>query len=162
MIARLSERLDAAMRLICMGLLAALLGVVLWGVLTRAWNDPVIWSDELSRFLMVWLACIGWVLAGRKRIHIRIRYFQDRLPGALHRGVEIAIQACIALLGAMLALQGAHLIERNHDLEATTLPLSMAWLYVPMVIAGLATALQGLAELAEALGLARPVRSAAR
>nr|WP_305123406.1 TRAP transporter small permease subunit [Roseomonas sp. GC11] len=134
-----------------MGLLLALLGAVLLGVLTRAANDPVIWSDELSRILMVWLACIGWILAGRKRIHIRIRYVQDRLPAPLRRGGEVAIQAAITLLGLLLTGYGALLVERNHDLEATTLPLSMAWLYVPMVLAGLATALQGAAEMAEAL-----------
>ena len=73
-------------------LVVALLGCVLLGVITRTLGDPFSWTDELSRFLMVWLAVFGWVLASRKHIHVRIRYFQDLLPATMRRSAELAIQ----------------------------------------------------------------------
>jgi TRAP-type C4-dicarboxylate transport system permease small subunit len=42
------------------------------------------------------------------------------------------------------------LIGKNHDLEATSMPISMAWMYVPMLLAGAVTALQGASELTAA------------
>ena len=92
---------DKAAAFVACGLVIALLFCVALGVVTRALGDPLIWTDELSRFLMVWLAVLGWVLASRKRIHVRIRFFQDRLPKPAHRLVEIVIQAAMALFGAL-------------------------------------------------------------
>lgn len=142
---------DKAAAFTSCALVIALLVCVALGVATRALGDPLIWTDELSRFLMVWLAVFGWIVASRKRIHVRIRFFQDRLPKPAHGVVEIAIQAAMALFGALVALYGASLIGKNHDLEATSLPLSMAWMYAPLPLGGAITALQGVIEMIEAL-----------
>ncbi len=80
MLRRLVGGFDQAAAFIACALVVALLGCVALGVVTRSLGDPLIWTDELSRFLMVWLAVFGWILASRKRIHVRIRFFQDLLP----------------------------------------------------------------------------------
>jgi len=128
----------------------ALLACVSLGVVTREMGAPLIWTDELSRFLMVWLAAFGWMVASRKRIHVRIRYFQDRLPRSAHKAVEIAIQAALVVFGVLVTFYSVGLVAKNHDLEATTLPLSMSWMYAPLVLAGAITAIQGAIELAGA------------
>ncbi len=154
---KLVAGLDRLVQLLAMVAVSALLGAVILGVLSRAWNDPVIWTDEISRFLMVWLACLGWILAGRKRVHIRIRFFQNLLPERWRRASEVVMQASVALLGVLLFYFGLILIERNADLEATMMPVSMAWMFAPMALAGVATALQGLSEVIEILtGRERP------
>ena len=92
---------------------------------------------------MVWLAVFGWILASRKRIHVRIRFFQDLLPARAHRAVELAIQLALTLFGMLVTGYSVGLVGKNHDLEATSLPISMAWMYVPMVLAGAVTAAAG-------------------
>lgn len=142
---------DRATAIVACALVVALLVCVSLGVVTREAGSPLIWTDELARFLMVWLAVFGWVLATRKRQHVRIRYFQDLLPERAHRAAEIVIQLALALFGALVAFHGVGLVVKNHDLEATTLPISMSWMYAPLVLAGIVTALQGMAELAAAV-----------
>jgi len=149
MLRRLVGAFDKAAACIASALVVALLVVVMLGVITRTLGDPLIWTDELSRFLMVWLAVFGWILASRKRIHVRIRYFQDLLPARLHRWVELAIQLAVTLFGAFVFWYSFGLVAKNIDLEATSLPISMGWMYVPMVLAGLVTALQGAREVVE-------------
>jgi len=151
MLRTLASGFDRAAAVVACALVVALLVCVALGVLTRALRDPFIWTDELSRFMMVWLAVSGWILATRKRIHVRIRFLQDRLPASLHRIVEIAIQAAMTLFGALVAAYAVGLVGKNHDLEATSLPISMSWLYAPLVLGGAVTALQGLFELIEAV-----------
>jgi TRAP-type transport system small permease protein len=152
---------DRAAALVCCALVTALLVCVALGVVTRALGDPLIWTDELSRFLMVWLAVFGWVVASRKRIHVRIRFFQDRLPKRAHKAAEIAIQAAMVLFGALVTIYSAGLIGTNFDLEATSLPISMSWLYAPLALGGAVTALQGAIELIETLRRPRtPVEEA--
>jgi TRAP-type C4-dicarboxylate transport system permease small subunit len=142
---------DRAAVFIACALVVALLGCVALGAATRTFGSPLIWTDELSRFLMVWLAAFGWMLASRRRIHVRIRFFQDLLPSSLHRATELAIQLALTGFGALVAWYSVGLVGKNHDLEATTLPISMSWMYMPMVIAGAVTAAQGMLEMLQAL-----------
>jgi len=124
-----------------------LLGTVTAGVVSRALNHPLSWTDEASGFLMVWLACLGWMLATRHGAHIRIRVFQDKLPRTPWRATEVAILMAAALLGAVVAWYSVHLIRTNADIESLALPISAAWLYVPLLPAGVVTLLQALADL---------------
>jgi TRAP-type C4-dicarboxylate transport system permease small subunit len=139
--------LDRLLQIAAGALVVVLLGTVVAGIVSRGLNHPLSWTDEASGFLMVWLACLGWMIATRQSAHIRIRVFQDLLPLRPWRGTEITIQAATALLGAVIAWYSVHLIRSNADIEALALPLSTAWMYVPMLPAGLLTLAQALVEL---------------
>ena len=156
MLGRLVGDLDRLAAFAACVAVVALLGCVSLGVVTRSLGAPLIWTDELSRFLMVWLAVFGWILASRRRIHVRIRFLQDRLPGAAHKATELSIQIALALFGALVCAYGAVLVMKNLDLEATTLPLSMAWMYAPMMLAGAVAALQAAREALGVLKRAKP------
>jgi TRAP-type C4-dicarboxylate transport system permease small subunit len=151
MLITLRAAFDRALQWLAIALTVALLTVVMLGVITRALGEPLIWTDEISRFLMVWVAVAGWLLATRRRAHIRIRFFQDLLPPRAWRGAEIVIQCGLLALGLLLAWYGVDIVERNRDMEALSLPISLAWMYVPIVIAGLVTAAQAIGEILERL-----------
>jgi TRAP-type C4-dicarboxylate transport system permease small subunit len=70
--------------------------------------------------------------------------------------MELAIQSAVTLFGALIAVYSVGLIGKNYDLEATSLPISMAWMYAPMVLAGAITAGQGASEILEMLLRLRP------
>lgn len=142
---------DRAMEAVAALLIVALLVTVTLGIVTRAMGEPLIWTDEVSRFLMLWVAVVGWVMASRRRVHIRIRFFHDMMPARGWRTAEALMQFAMMLFGALTLWYSIHLVQANYDLEATTVPLSMGLLYAPMVLAGLVTLLQGLAELVENL-----------
>lgn len=126
--------------------LVSLLFVVMAGVIFRAMNNPLTWTDEASGYLMVWCACFGWMLATRKGAHIRIRFFMERLPAALNLGVQSLFECSLFALGAVIAFKGLHLVQTNFDIEATSLPISSALLYVPLIPAGLVMMLQAIIE----------------
>jgi TRAP-type C4-dicarboxylate transport system permease small subunit len=144
---RLLRGVDRSLQAFGCALLIALLAVVALGVLTRALDDPLVWSDELARFLMVWLAMLGWILSSRSNAHVRIRYFLDLVPRSARRVMEMLIQAALAVLGAIVAWYGLDLVRRNGSLEATTMPVSMAWMYMPLVPAGAVTFVQALHDI---------------
>ncbi len=43
-------------------------------------DSPLTWSDELARYLFVWCAFLGWVIAARRRSHLAITSVQAKLP----------------------------------------------------------------------------------
>ena len=117
------------------------------GIVSRGVGHPFSWTDEASGYLMVWLACLGWMIATRRGAHIRIRYFQDKLAATPWRWTEVCIQLALVLFGGVVAWYSVHLVRTNADIEAMALPLSAAWLYVPLLPASLLTAAQGLVDL---------------
>lgn len=139
---------DHALQWLAGGFVVALLGVVTAGIVSRAMGEPLSWTDEGSCFLMIWLACLGWMIATRRNAHIRIRFFQDKLPAQPWRWTESAIQVGMAVFGGVIAWYSMHLVHTNADIEALSLPLSNAWMYAPMVPAGMMTLVQALADLA--------------
>ena len=152
--------LDLGVKAFTAFLVVVLLGTVTAGVVFRAANHPLSWTDEAAGFLMIWVACLGWMIATRKRNHIRIRVFMDRLPRTAWNGTELVFQLCVAVIGGVLAWYSLHLIQVNSDIEATSMPISVAWMYVPMVPAGLTTLLQALVDIGRVLrGTAVPVAS---
>lgn len=139
--------LDIALQVFTAALVVVLLATVTAGVVFRAANHPLSWTDEISGFLMVWLACMGWIIATRHGSHIRIRLLQDRLPSGAWRVSEVAIQIAVAVIGAVVAWKSIHLMQVNADIEAMSLPISTAWMYAPLFPAGLVTLLQSLADM---------------
>lgn len=128
-----------------------LLATVAAGVIFRTLNQPLSWTDEAAGFLMVWIACLGWIIGTRKRTHIRIRVLMDKLARGAWNGTEFLFLLCVALLGGVIAWYSVTLVRMNADIEAISMPIPVAWMYVPMVLAGLATMLQALADMGHVL-----------
>jgi TRAP-type transport system small permease protein len=143
--------LDRLIRAAAVALLLALLASVVTGVVSRQLNRAVPWSDELAQHLLVWTGFVGWMIAARRRSHIRIDVFINRLPRRLRLGIEIVIQLAVIGFSIALVWWGWRLIPRNWDIEWVTLPLSSALLYVPIPLAAAVLIGQALAEIRLAL-----------
>jgi TRAP-type C4-dicarboxylate transport system permease small subunit len=143
----LLRRFDQGLALLAMAVLVALLAVVTSGIVSRALGRPFVWTDELASYLMVWLSMLGWMVATRRGVHIRVLAFFDRLPGTGRRLVEALFLLLIAVLGAIVAVQAVHLYRTNSDVQAITMPISIGWLYLPLIPAGLTMLLQAAIDL---------------
>ncbi len=108
--------------------LLALLTCVVLGVVTRALNSPLAWTDEMAQYLLVWMGCLGWMIASRRRSHIRINVFIDKLPRKARLATEVLIQGIVILLALALLRYVPSVIQRNLDVEWISLPISAAFL----------------------------------
>ncbi|MFN7192479.1 MAG: TRAP transporter small permease [Rhodospirillales bacterium] len=151
MIDTMRRAADFGMRAAACGLLMALLGSVVAGVVSRQLGAPLPWTDEAAQYLLVWTGFVGWMLAARKRSHIRIDVLIDLLPPLARRVAEIAIQLGVIALASAMLIYGPVLIERNLDVEWISVPLSAALLYIPVPIAAIAVLMQACVQIWEAL-----------
>jgi TRAP-type C4-dicarboxylate transport system permease small subunit len=151
MIDTMRRAADFGMRAAAFVLLMALLGSVVAGVVSRQLGAPLPWTDEAAQYLLVWTGFIGWMLAARKRSHIRIDVIIDLLPPLARRAAEIAIQLGVIALASAMLVYGPVLIERNLDVEWISVPLSAALLYIPVPIAAIAVLMQACVQIWEAL-----------
>jgi len=142
-------------RLVDLAAIAAftgMFGCVIAQVFFRyALNDPLVWSDELARYLFVWTAFLGWIIAARRRSHLAIGMLVTKLPPQAATACrEIAALVTVAFAG-VLAWYGWRIMVRNLDVDTTALPLAMGVVYAIVPLAAIAVALYALADVRAAL-----------
>ncbi len=142
---------DRAVEAVAVVVMLSLLATIVAGVVTRMFNRPLVWTDELAQYLLVWLGFLGWIIGTRRQSHIRIVTFIDRMPRALRIAFEIAAQLGIVILAAIMIWNAGPLIRRNIDVEAVTLPFPTAMLYILLPVAGVILTAQALFEIYKAL-----------
>jgi len=114
-------------------------------------GDPLVWSDELARYLFVWCSFLGWVIAARKRSHLSVSVAADRLaPNGRALLALVGAAAAIAFAG-LLVYYGVRIAARNWDVDTTSLALSMGVVYVIVPAAALAVAFHAVADARTAL-----------
>jgi len=103
----LKGSVDRVLAWACVGLMGASVLNVTWQVVTRfVLGSPSGFTDELARFLLIWLGMLGAAYAVGQRMHLAI----DLLPRALdpkpkaRAALGIVLQGCVLLfaLGAMV------------------------------------------------------------
>ena len=103
---RFERYLVAANRAIIFIMMAVMATLVFVNVVTRyVFNFSIIWAEEVSQYLMIWIAYLGAGLALREGRHVAVEMLQDRLPTALGRRVRMAVGGLVlAFLGAVTVL----------------------------------------------------------
>ncbi len=109
-------------------LFAATLVVVAAQVLWRyVLNDSLVWTEEASRYLFVWMTFIGAALALKEGTHIRITVFVDGFSAAVRRVLRLVEMTLVLALLVFLTVVGFRWVHLNADTPtpALRLPLNL-------------------------------------
>ncbi len=130
--------LDRALMLMAIVLFTLIFATVLAQILFRyLLNDPLVWSEELTRYLFIWLSFTGWMIASRRSDHIRVTMLRDRFPEGLSRLIELTVQLGYILLAVVLTWYGGLLVKKNLGIDTITMPVPFALVYLIVPLAGL-------------------------
>ncbi|WP_280546006.1 MULTISPECIES: TRAP transporter small permease [unclassified Halomonas] len=155
---RWSERaLDAVIAPVVFTAMAALIGVITLQIVSRVFFTAVGWTEEVARFLLVWITFLAATLAFRRGRHIAVTFVVDALPGLPRRLARIA--ALLVALGflAALVIIGVEYMQVQSFQKSASLRLSMTWVYAVMPLASAIMAWFALVDIvALALGESSP------
>ncbi len=101
-IIRMSDMVDAAVFRVATLALVLLVGVVLLQVVARyVFFQPPVWTEEISRYLMIWAGLMGTTLAFKRFFDPAI--FQPKMTGA-SRVIMLGLQSLAVLIFVLPAL----------------------------------------------------------
>ena len=126
-----------------MVLFLAMMVVMVFGnvVLRYGFNSGITASEELSRWLFVWLTFLGAVVAVRKHAHLGTDALLVRLPVA-GRKVCLVLSHMLMLYLCWLMFRGAlQQAEINLDTTSSVMQVSMVWFYGSGVVFAVAATL---------------------
>jgi len=125
----------------CAALLAIQVSVVLWGVFTRyAMGNQAGWSEELARYLLIWISLLGSAYAVANRSHIAISLLPDSLEGKRKRNMDRVIDVIILIFAvAVLIIGGVYFVWLAFSLgqRAPTLDIPIGFVYLAVPLSGL-------------------------
>ena len=127
---------------IFLAILMAIMTVdVLWGVFTRyAMGNQASWSEELARFLLIWIGILGAAYASGQNMHLAIDLLSDKLnPTKQKRLIALIRIMIIAFAFFVLIVGGFRLLYITQLLGQTSpaLQIPMAIVYAVLPISGL-------------------------
>jgi TRAP-type C4-dicarboxylate transport system permease small subunit len=158
--ARVAERaVDALAMVTFAGMFACVLGQVVFRYFL---GDPLTWSDELARYLFVWCAFLGWIIAARRRSHLAIGSLQQRASPRVRALLALLAAFAAIAFAAILAFYGTRIAVRNLDVDTTALFFTMGAVYAIVPLAAISVGLHALADAGAALRALRTPMPAAR
>jgi TRAP-type C4-dicarboxylate transport system permease small subunit len=134
----LKARVDLVLGWFLTGLMGFAVANVLWQVFTRyVLQSPSAYTDELARFLLVWVGLVGASYALGKRMHLAIDLLPQRLTGNARHALNLGIDVLIFLFALfVMFFGGLRLVALTLMLEQTSaalrIPLGYVYLALPL------------------------------
>ncbi len=104
-------------------------------------GSPVTFTEELSRFLLIWLGLLAASYAYRQRMHLALDLLVLKLKGKQRNVLNIIIHTLIALFSAVVLVYGGiQLVILTWVLDqfSPALGVSMSFVYLVLPVSGLA------------------------
>ena len=138
---QIRSQLDKVIELLLVSILSAMVINVLWQIITRYFSaSPSSFSDELARYLMIWLGLMGSAYVSGKKEHVSIDYFLKKLNHKkrvlLNRLIDFII---LFFAFFVMIIGGGHLVFVTIKLEqlSPSLQIPLGFVYSVIPLSGL-------------------------
>jgi TRAP-type C4-dicarboxylate transport system permease small subunit len=128
-IIKLSDGIDRAMVGMVFILVAAMVIVTTLQVVFRVVFNALTWSEELSRYLLVWGTFFGATLAYKRGNHIAVTFIIDFFPTRLRVWFNILTYLLSLAFFVIVAQQGLNMISMQVFQVSPALQLPMQYVY---------------------------------
>jgi TRAP-type C4-dicarboxylate transport system permease small subunit len=140
-VARLWLGLVRLLEVLAMSLFGLLTLVVLWGVFSRyTLGAQGTWTDELARYLLVWVSLIGGALMYREHGHLGVDYFVGKFDPEAQRVTAIIVELVVFGFALFVLGYGGFTLmsEAFRAGETTTsLGIQVGWLHIATPLSGI-------------------------
>jgi TRAP-type C4-dicarboxylate transport system permease small subunit len=131
-------KLDALLEKTLVVIMSAMVINVLWQVFSRyILTNPSSFTDELARYLMIWVGVLGAAYVAGKGNHVAITYFSEKMSPPNLKKIQVFINLTILVFAALgMFIGGVRLVYITLVLEqlspALKIPLGIVYSVIPI------------------------------
>jgi TRAP-type C4-dicarboxylate transport system permease small subunit len=115
--------LEIAVSSILVALVTVTFSQVVFRYLLQA---PLAWSEELARFLLMWMASLSAAYAFKTRSHFALRFVVDRFNPSVQRAIGTFVTFLVVTFLAVFAYQSLKFTIEVRNMTAPATQMSMA------------------------------------
>ncbi len=120
--------------------IAALMGlmtiVVFVQVVCRLTSGSLPWSEELARYMMIYLVYVGASVGVKYGNHIAVEFVASLLPEKFQRVLEILVNLLCLLCFILLLRYGMNIVNITMLQKSPAMQIPMGWAYFALVLGG--------------------------
>lgn len=134
----LRRGLDLTLGFVCCALLAGLVIVLAWQVISRyAMNAPSSSTEEILRYGVIWMSLLGAAYAVGQGSHLAVDLLRDRLGrmGKLRLDAVIAV-AFVLFASVVLIWGGMRGVTIAASQKSAVMQIPMSWVYLSLPVSG--------------------------
>lgn len=146
MILTIKKVLDKLIEYFLALLMVGIVVSVFWQVFTRfILNDPSSWTEEVARFMMIWVGFLGAAVGLRYGMHMSIVFVINKIKNKIGRkAIDVLIIVLIMCIGIVMLFYGYKYMVTGKDRVSMALQINMAYIYAVVPLSGLLTVLNSL------------------
>ncbi len=103
-------------------------------VMRYMFKHSLIFTEELSRYLMVWIVFLGSALAIRDKAHIRINVLVKRLNPKLRKATHLIAYGLILIFLAVVTIEGIRILPSQLRQMCITIDVSLFYFYLAIPV----------------------------
>lgn len=132
----LSDKLNHISEVILFFLMVGMIGVTTLQIFCRFFLDALIWSEELTRFMLVGASLLGAAIAFKRGSHIAVTFMVMKLPAPIRKLVALLVQLIGIAFFIIVAYYGAILMNSESYQTTPAMGISMKWVYMMYPLIG--------------------------
>ncbi len=96
-------------------------------------NHSLYWSEEVARYLFIYLVFLGAAIVLRRNGHIQVSFFVERLPAPLRRTVAVLVDLLLLWFVGVVSVQSVRLALMVWTVPTAALEIPWTIVYLGIV-----------------------------
>lgn len=115
----------------------AMMTIIFSQVVARyAFHHSLTWSEEVGRYIFVWISFLGMAAAFKGGAHVALDLLVKYLQGFSRKTLELLNGALVVVLSSAILYSGMKLFYLGMRQKSPALKLPMHWVYIVVPVSG--------------------------
>jgi TRAP-type transport system small permease protein len=121
-----------------LALLTTVMFLVVFGqvIFRYVLNEPSPWTEELARYLFIWIALIGAAYGVKVQSHFGFELIVRKMPRSFQRFEHLYVHACMGILIFVLTFYGMKMLRVVSFQMTPALQIPMRYVYLSLPVSG--------------------------
>lgn len=99
-------------------------------------DSPLLWTEELARYLMIWIGLLGASISMRRGEHMRVDFLVKSLPKKIQLAADLLVALAICYFLYILTVQGGSMVVNSWTQVSPALGIPMSWPLASVPLSG--------------------------
>ncbi|HYF84179.1 MAG TPA: TRAP transporter small permease [Clostridia bacterium] len=131
---KLSDMVDKVCSVILVVLIGGMVLATSMQIICRVFFSALSWSEEITRYLLVWSTFIGAGCVYKKGGHISVTVIQDLLPKKLRKAAQVLVHLLCGAFFVIAVYYGFKYMGRQGTQLSAALRIPMRYMYMAIPV----------------------------
>lgn len=126
--------LNKTEEVVLVAMFALMVAIIFIQVVMRKLNNSLYWSEELGKFLFIWISWLGISIGEKRGEHIKITMLTDKFSPKVQHILNIISELIVIFICAITVYYSVQLVISQAGTHYTGIKISVSWGYLAVAL----------------------------